>query len=67
MLVRADQLKVGDQLVGGDVVWVLPTPDYAYLVVGLRTRPRKPGNTPRSKTLRLRPDESVATIDSGQD
>jgi hypothetical protein len=40
MQVQADQLRVGDQLTQGAVVWVLPTPDQRLILVGLRPRSR---------------------------
>ena len=62
MLMRADQLRVGDQLHRGEVVWVVPTPDGRYLTVGLRTRPRTPGGTPGHASHTYRIHDSVVVL-----
>ena len=66
MFLRADHLRIGDHLPGGEVIWVLPTPDRTHIVVGLRSRPRTPGRSPRQVIRSFRPGELVTTINPGQ-
>jgi len=54
-------------LAGGEVMWVLPTADRTHVVVGLRTRPRKPGRTPRQVIRSFRPGELVSIIHRSHD
>jgi hypothetical protein len=67
MYVRADQLRVGDQLRAGEVAWVLPSLDRTHLVIGLRNRSRKPGGNAHPLAKRFRPGDSVEIISSGRD
>jgi hypothetical protein len=63
MLIRADQLMVGDHLRDCEVIWVLPTPSRDAVVVGLQQRwPRRGG--PARLTARYDPRETLAVMRS---
>jgi hypothetical protein len=64
MKLRADEVRRGDQMDGGTVVWTLPLPDGSAVVVAVH--PRGQAAVPGlSRTRRYRPDEVVEIIDRG--
>ena len=65
MNLRADQLRVGDQLMGGEVVWVLPTPDHEFILVAVQPPWASRRGQPRYVTRQYRPSASVVVLADG--